>query len=81
MFGGMSPPIRPPILRHNSLCRGPVKFFPASGNFYDPFRGGDVDDREEISNASAVRKGEGYFTYAVHRVLYLRVHPVNLLTN
>ena len=45
------------------------------------FRGGDVHDREEISNASAVRKGERYFTHAVHRVLHPRVHPVNPLTN
>jgi len=43
------------------------------------FRGGDVDDREEISNASAVRKGEGYFTHAVHRALHPCVHPVNPL--
>ncbi len=29
----------------------------------------------------SVKQGERYFTYAVHRVLHPRVHPLNPLTN
>jgi len=40
------------------------EILPHFWKFLRPLRGGDVDDREEISNASAVRKGKRYFTYA-----------------